>query len=225
MPSAGTSAGGAGASSGDSAGRASGASAGASSGASAGGASALGGASGASAGGGGLAGGARECLTDADCKIFDDCCSCSAVPATETPASCHRTCLQSACSALGTPTPKATCVVGQCVAGFSCDSTQVLCKSVPPQCPAGELPIVSGACWQGGCVAAEQCASVADCSACTGSLASMTCVLERSDSTGHCVSIPAGCYGQCSCLESRVCVKPGEKCTDLSGIHGVTCGP
>ena len=50
------------------------------------------------------------------------------------------------------------------VAGYSCDVTKVLCRIATPQCPADQVPSVSGTCY-GPCVAIDQCActSPTDC--------------------------------------------------------------
>jgi hypothetical protein len=48
--------------------------------------------------------------------------------------------------------------------GVSCDTSKVLCKIATPQCPAGQVPSVNGACY-GPCVSIDTCAcsAAADC--------------------------------------------------------------
>jgi hypothetical protein len=184
----------------------------------------------ASVGTGGASGGAvdgglkPECTSEKDCKIFTDCCQCEAVPNGETPASCHSVCKQNQCAALGLTAPQATCIAGRCVVGFECDSSKVFCKSVPPACPPGQVALVNGACWQGGCVPATECASVKDCSACTGELVCAE-FPQRGGSTAHCYDVPQSCNGNygCSCAGAAVCSGPGLSCVDLSGLKGIAC--
>jgi hypothetical protein len=48
--------------------------------------------------------------------------------------------------------------------GVSCDTSKVLCKIATPQCPAGQVPSVNGACY-GPCVPIDMCtcSAPADC--------------------------------------------------------------
>jgi hypothetical protein len=185
----------------------------------------------ASVGAGGFSGGSTdggvkpECSSDKDCKIFTDCCACEGVPNGETPPSaCDVACKQNQCAALGLTAPQAACVAGRCVVGFECDASKVLCKSVPPTCPPGQIALVAGSCWQGGCVPANECASVKDCAACTGQLICAE-FPQRGGSTVHCYDIPTECNGNfgCSCAGAAVCSAPGLACQDLSGLKGIAC--
>jgi hypothetical protein len=139
-------------------------------------------------------------------------------------ASCDSVCMQSRCGALGLESPQASCVAGRCVVGFECDSTKVLCKVAPPQCPAGQVPLIAGPCWQGACVPAGDCASVSDCAACTGALACAT-FIERGGQTHHCYAPPSQCHGNfgCSCAGLAICPPPALSCQDLSGMKGIVC--
>jgi len=185
----------------------------------------------ASAGVGGASGGASvdagikpECTTEKDCQIFTDCCACEGVPNGAMPPSCRLACKQNQCASLGLAAPQAACIAGRCVAGFECDSSKVLCKLVPPTCPAGQVPLVQGSCWQGACVAANECASVKDCSACTGGLICAEFV-QRGGPAVHCYDVPKECNGNygCSCAGAGVCSGPGLTCGDLSGLMGIAC--
>ena len=55
---------------------------------------------------------------------------------------------------------------GSCEDGVSCDQRFVLCDALPPRCPAGQTPWVSGGCW-GGCADVRfcTCASTEECPA------------------------------------------------------------
>ena len=182
------------------------------------------GAGGASGSGSADGGVKPECTTEKDCKIFTDCCACEGVPSGAMPPSCRLACKQNQCASLGLAAPQAACIAGRCVAGFECDSSKVLCKSVPPTCPAGQVPLVQGSCWQGACVAANECASVKDCSACTGGLICAEFV-QRGGPAVHCYDVPKECNGNygCSCAGAGVCSGPGLTCGDLSGLMGIAC--
>jgi hypothetical protein len=165
-----------------------------------------------------------ECTSEKDCKIVNDCCACEALPNNVPSVPCPAICKQSQCAALGLATPQAACVAGRCVVGFECDSSKVLCKSVPPQCPAGQIALVQGSCWQGGCVPANECASVKGCGDCTGDLVCAEFV-QRGGPTVHCYDVPKECNGNfgCSCAGAGVCSGPGLTCADLSGLKGIAC--
>ncbi len=190
------------------------------------GATAGSGASGGTAGTGGTTGPAPECISDSDCKLFSDCCTCVGLPNNHPdPASCFASCKVDMCTAHKVKAP--ICAAGRCVAGFDCDTSKVLCESLPPKCPPGQVVSVDGVCW-GPCVEATQCRGVPSCADCTGPLT--TCV--KIDSQGgdatissHCVSIPKGCEGTptCDCMGSSVCISPYNACGDFSGIKGMGC--
>ncbi len=228
--SAGTATGGsAGSATGGTAGSATGGSAGSATGGSAGSATggSAGSATGGSAGSGGSAGAAAkpECTTAADCKPFEDCCTCSAVPKDVNPPSCKKGCTDKACKVLGVPSAQVECVAGRCVKAFDCDSSKVTCKLAPPKCPAGSTPQVAGSCYTLACVKSSQCKTVPDCTKCGPNEACSTYVTQLGPQP-HCVSVPPECKGNatCGCLGPTTCVKPFDSCNDLSGIKGVSCG-
>lgn len=180
-------------------------------------------ASGGSAGSGGAAAG-PECESAADCKLFSDCCNCVGYPASgDTPGGCDSVCKVDRCTELGLK--EAACVAGRCVAQVSCDDSGVLCLRPTPVCPSGELPIVSGACWQGGCTPATQCASVKDCSACSGENVACASYQTQLGQEHHCVKIPESCGADatCGCLGPTTCVGGFNVCSENSGSHGVSC--
>jgi hypothetical protein len=194
---------------------------------------AYGGSAGAVAGGGGAAtGGAAggsataECTQDSDCKPFEDCCTCSAVPVGENPSMCKSACTEKKCAVLGVSPTAASCVAGRCVKGFECDATKVACAAASPVCDPGEVPQVSGACWTGACVPAEQCASVTSCATCATANFACAAFEMPAGPEAHCVSLPAVCAGNatCACLGPSVCLSPYSSCSDFSGVMGVACG-
>jgi hypothetical protein len=205
-------------------GTASGGSAGSSTGGSAG--SSTGGSAGSSTGGSaGATSASAECTADADCKVFEDCCTCAGVPTGENPAICKMACTDQKCKQLGVSSTEVACIAGRCVKGFDCDTSKVTCKMATPICNAGETPQVSGTCYTGDCVPADECHSVPDCAKCAATDACVSYVAQLGPQR-HCVSIPAACGGNasCSCLGPTTCISPFNACSDLSGIKGVTCG-
>ena len=110
-----------------------------------------------------------------------------------------------------------------------CDSSLVMCKSVPPPCPKGEVPVVSGACWAGYCVKPSTCASVKDCAVCNADVD--VCAVDQVGPVlrrVHCVEVPPSCANDrsCGCLASQVC--RGLVCAEFDGgslgtIYGCSC--
>jgi hypothetical protein len=173
------------------------------------------------AGGGGLG---AECITDSDCRMFADCCSCIGLaPGEAEPPSCNRACEQDRCGELGLDASSVRCAAGRCVAGFSC-AGDVACDRMPPICQPGSTPSIVGACW-GPCVQATECASVGECSACTGQLESCVTYVARLGPTNHCIQLPKGCEASptCACIGESVCVGAFSNCADKSGLPGVAC--
>ncbi|HKQ68991.1 MAG TPA: hypothetical protein VJT73_06620 [Polyangiaceae bacterium] len=166
-----------------------------------------------------------ECAVDDDCRLFSDCCSCAGVPKTAGVSTCPALCKQSKCEELGLAGGKASCVAGRCVAGFECDGTKVTCDMGPPKCQGGQVPLVSGGCYQGSCVPAVECASVSNCAVCAGRT---TCAVfvQRSGSLRHCVDVPPACGGDstCTCTGKSVCTGIFSRCTNFSGVRGFVCG-
>ena len=184
------------------------------------------GGSGGAGGTGGSAVASPECKVDADCKVFEDCCSCEGVPKADTPPVCKMACTTKKCAALGVNSTDVACIAGRCVKGFECNSTAVVCLSMPPKCPAGEVAQVKGSCWSGECVPADECKNVATCSDCdTAKFACVTYVAKPAPQR-HCVDVPPVCGGtaSCACFGPSVCTGSFNSCNDLSGVKGVTCG-
>ena len=157
-----------------------------------------------------------ECSVSTDCTVVNNCCNCQGIAVTEPPPICDDSnCKASVCELFGLPKPPGGCSVGQCVAGFDCDTSKVLCESLPPPCGPDETISVDGICW-GPCVPSAECAFVSGCDACTKG--SQVCVTESTQlgTFAHCVDIPSDCQGQanCACMGGAVCVAPFDTCAD-----------
>ncbi|MEZ4220372.1 MAG: hypothetical protein R3B13_05530 [Polyangiaceae bacterium] len=187
-----------------------------------GGISGSGGSSG--AGGSGGASPGPECVQASDCKGFQDCCSCMAVPNSVNPPGCDAACTDEKCKVLGVDVNKVECIAGRCVMAFDCDTSKVTCKMAEPQCAAGMTPQVKGNCYTGECVDASQCASVPQCSRCANDEACSVYQTQLGPQN-HCVSVPTDCNGDatCACLGPTTCVNGFNSCGNMSGIKGVTC--
>jgi hypothetical protein len=175
-------------------------------------------------GGQGAAPPKAECTDASQCQLVNDCCHCEALAAADKVPNCNiQACLQSTCSALGAPSPMPTCSAGRCTL-FDCDHDKVLCESLPPTCPPGETPSVSGNCW-GSCVPATECQTVADCEQCDPK--QHTCVTDvaKSGPLRHCVAIPAACSGKpsCACMGMSVCVGAFDLCAESQGSISCNC--
>jgi hypothetical protein len=101
-----------------------------------------------------------------------------------------------------------------------CDTTTITCRSLPPACPAGHLPVVSGSCWAGCCVKASACRSVKDCAACSRD--SYVCAnddLQPGALRKRCAEIPSACVNNrtCMCLSPTMCLPHGYFSCGQSG--------
>lgn len=157
-----------------------------------------------------------ECESNADCKLFADCCECKGVPADDDSPSCPLECDQPLCDTFGVDT--AICRLGQCITErLDCDASQVICLAFPPDCPEGFFPGVDGECWSGACIPAEICNVVPDCASCP---AEWMCVndIPFGPPIHHCEPLPADCPGEpdCTCA-GAVCTDPFTFCADPGG--------
>lgn len=158
-----------------------------------------------------------ECQSDADCKLFEDCCECKGVPADDETAICKLECDQSICDALGVDA--AVCRLGRCIAErLPCEPTQVMCPMPSPDCPKGQVPGVGEGCWTGQCVPAEICDVVPDCDICPDGWMCVTKVAFGPQGI-TCEPIPADCDGEpsCECAGEAVCVDGFTFCSDPGG--------
>lgn len=91
-----------------------------------------------------------------------------------------------------------------------CDLSVVLCRSLPPPCPPGEVPTTSGTCWSGACVKASACRNLNDCALCNPEW--YACATFPRSSLVRCVEVPSVCSSDrsCECLRPHVC--PGYGC-------------
>lgn len=165
-------------------------------------------------------GGGGACQTDADCKLHDDCCSCYGIPKDQPDDPiCKALCDVSKCAQA--KIDNAVCRFGQCTTEKVKCSGEVACDSLPPDCPEGELPGKTDACWTGGCVPAASCDAVEDCAQCPDN--AMCVEYQAFVFKRVCEPIPAACDGAptCACAGDLACEDPfnicneGEKETDL----------
>jgi hypothetical protein len=186
-------------------------------------------AGGTSSGGNGTAGRAGAasdegvCAFDADCRIYNDCCYCVALAASESdPRDCAADCKTGRCDELQLAEPAARCVAGRCVLSASCDRRNVIEPVEPPACGIpGEIRTVIGGNW-GPCIPAGECAEVAACGECDA--AGLSCVVTtidapRPETSLHCVGVPAACGGTPTCDCMQTCSEPYGVCTD----DGLVC--
>jgi len=177
-------------------------------------------------GSGGAAGSAShgECTQASDCVLHDDCCTCASVPKSDVGATCNIACVADLCASRGITPADVTCVAGRCVLARSCNSTNVLCKVATPACAAGSLPIVSGSCYTGTCLPAEECSDVASCDVCTS--AGFACVTDQvlGGPSYHCVTVPPACASAPTCQCLGVC-SGAFQCSDPASTKPVCACP
>lgn len=164
--------------------------------------------------------GGGPCVTDEDCKLHDDCCSCYAIPVDQEDPVCNGLCDQTQCQQIGID--EAKCVLGQCTTEKVDCSSDVLCDSLPPDCPPGKLPGITGGCWSGACVPAVSCDKVPDCNSCPDEL---LCVENQAFVFEHvCLPMPAECGGEASCgCAEEACVEPFGFCAEGAGDVDLAC--
>jgi hypothetical protein len=106
-----------------------------------------------------------------------------------------------------------------------CDSSVVTCRSLPPTCPTGEVPVVAGTCWAGHCVKASICRSVKDCTVCTADTDVCAVDSARSGPISRCVEVPPVCANDrtCKCLGSFACTTPAFNSCAASGDRQFQC--
>lgn len=83
------------------------------------------------------------CFDDKDCKVFNDCCDCEAIPVKVNKPNCKKLCVISTCQSLGFKLPEAYCAGGRCLItdrGTSC-KTDKDCKQVDNCCDCLALPV------------------------------------------------------------------------------------
>jgi hypothetical protein len=156
------------------------------------------------------------CMTDDDCALVDDCCTCGAIALGQVPPMCEIDCDQSSCEASGIAMPAVQCELGICqlVPSVECNPVGITCDSVPPPCEDGSVPSVENNCWTGNCVPVDACNSVGSCDDCPDDRACIEQV-AKGPAGFLCSPIPEGCAGtpSCACM-SEVCQDPFTDCVD-----------
>jgi hypothetical protein len=146
------------------------------------------------------------CVTDQDCTLVESCCDCESLNPGETVPECDvQACRQSQCNAIGLSTPAVECRLGRCMFKKEmCNPFGVTCDAPQPDCGPGSVPAVNeNSCWTGGCVPAEVCDWVPDCTYCDDP--ELVCVGK----------LQKGAYKVCE-------AKPFE-CSDVDNLD-CTCG-
>jgi len=164
-----------------------------------------------------------SCKTDKDCALHNDCCDCFGIPAGEPDPICKKLCDQPICDGLGID--QAVCRFGVCgTERIDCDGSKILCDSLPPDCPKGQVPGVQGGCWSGMCVPALSCNVVPDCGACPPD---SMCVqkIGKPPTLPTCEPIPDDCGGKidCECAGTFVCTGQFNAC-NFDGGNQISCG-
>lgn len=158
-----------------------------------------------------------ECASNADCKLFEDCCECKGVPLDDASPICELECDQTRCDDL--EIDNAVCRLGQCITErLDCDSSNVICLVQPPMCPEGLLPGVDGDCWSGECVPGQLCNVVPDCKHCPDEWMCVTDVANAPNNPRRCEPIPQDCNDDpgCECA-GAVCQGSFSFCSDPGG--------
>lgn len=157
------------------------------------------------------------CVTDKDCALHSDCCDCFGEAADDPAPICKKGCDELTCDLLGID--QAVCRFGVCTTEkVDCDATKVLCDSLPPDCPKGQVAAVVNGCWSGQCVPALSCNVVPECETCP---AGTMCVTKQAQlpTQPTCEPIPAECGGEvdCKCAGKLVCTDMFNACNDAGG--------
>ncbi|HEY0134267.1 MAG TPA: hypothetical protein VGB85_09310, partial [Nannocystis sp.] len=165
----------------------------------------------------------EACVSDDDCALHNDCCECYGLPKGQVDPSCPADCEQPICDML--QIDQAVCRFGVCITEkLDCDGSKVVCKSLPPECPDGQIPGVLNNCWSGTCVPIVNCNAVPTCDLCPDGT---MCVqkISKQQTWPACEPIPAECGGEidCECAGAAVCTGAFNICNDLEG-NELSCG-
>ena len=164
-----------------------------------------------------------QCMDDKDCTLLSDCCVCEAIAVGDPVPPCNvPECFVPQCDSLGID--EAFCRFGTCVTEkLNCDSSMILCDSLPPDCPAGQLPGVedNNSCWTGGCVPISACNFVSSCADCPKD---QMCVIDETmfGPLTRCEPIPPECMGEptCGCAGDACDNQPFDTCAEQpNGLH------
>jgi len=165
-----------------------------------------------------------KCMDDKDCTLLSDCCVCEAIAIGDPVPPCDvPECLLPQCDSLGID--EAFCRFGTCVTEkLNCDASMILCDSLPPDCPDGQLPGVdeNGSCWTGGCVPSASCNFVSGCDDCPKG---QMCVIDVTmlGPLTRCEPIPPECAGEptCGCAGAACDNLPYDTCAEAP--DGLAC--
>ena len=157
-----------------------------------------------------------DCVADADCQLYDDCCGCAPLHVDDPiPPGCPTDCDQSYCASFGVTA--AVCAGGVCdYDRAACDPLVATCDGIPPSCPPGTVPGIVGECFSGLCVPLALCDVVPDCQACGPDQVCLR--LERVQGPAFtCRPRPSWCPDavDCSCAAS-LCGPIYPLCEDLA---------
>ena len=116
--------------------------------------------------------------------------------------------------------------LGHAGEGPECDPSVVLCRSLPPVCPAGHVPAIAGTCWAGYCVKASTCRSVKDCASCSSDGDVCVTYVPHAYGLVRCVEVPPACADDrtCGCLRSYICsVSAFRECSGDGSVFMCEC--
>jgi hypothetical protein len=163
-------------------------------------------------------------VSDEDCVLVNDCCTCDAALAVDAPGMCEMACDQPLCDEFAIDA--AICVAGLCVPEKAgCDESQITCDALTPMCPPNYVPGVTedGTCWTGGCVPINLCDVAPSCASCD-EFEGWFCATDVTQLglKPHCEPIPPGCEGEVTCAcAGAFCVEPFDTCGDE--LEGLSC--
>ncbi len=176
--------------------------------------------------GGSTGGGAPECVLDTDCELQNDCCGCDVWPNGKVPPCGAPPCFAPICDPLGITSDDLECRFGRCTfKDVTCDQDLVACDQDPPNCSPGDLPVVDGGCWSGGCVPAKACDVVPDCTYCQEGEACVQQVTQPGLKFS-CQPIPVACGADgpdCDCAGAEYCPTPFDLCDDAGDAISCSC--
>ncbi|MCH9684387.1 MAG: hypothetical protein K0V04_23335, partial [Deltaproteobacteria bacterium] len=100
----------------------------------------------------------------------------------------------------------------------TCDPGAVFCEAPPPECPAGQVPLVDEMtmCWDGACVPSESCYTVPDCSLCEADEACVSTQTFGLPPALTCQDVPPACMGSptCDCMPTACDMALGFQCSE-----------
>ena len=95
------------------------------------------------------------CMSENECVLHSDCCSCTALHVDEPVAACDASCDRNSCEMWGVT--ELLCAHTCHIRLLDCDATLVACDEAPPECDDGLVATVVDRCWTGYCVPPDLC--------------------------------------------------------------------